>query len=150
VILSGSILSDNTASNSGGGIYSVHTIASSGTVKVLSCILSGNSAGWGGGIYNFPGGTVILSGSTLSGNSASHDGGGIDNEGGTVILYGSTLSGNSAFLFGGGIDNEGVLTVINSTVSTNNAGLGGDLYEHQSAGATLTVTNSTITDIYYA
>jgi hypothetical protein len=126
VILSGSTLSGNFASRDGGGIFNVPATVPNplGTVTVLDCMLSGNSAGdSGGGIYNL-GGTVILSGSTLSGNSASNN--------------------------GGGIDNEGALTVTNSTVSGNNATKGSDLYEDQSAGATLTVTNSTITDIYVA
>jgi hypothetical protein len=169
--INGCTLSGNAAS-AGGGIFN-----NFGTLTVSGSTLSGNFAsGLGGGIANV-GGTLTVSGSTLSGNFASGSGGGIDNEGtltisgsalsgnsaggsgGAIInhtsfsltLSGCTLSGNSATNNGGGIDNEGTLAVTNSTMSGNHAGLhGGDLYEDQSAGAVFSVTNSTITDIFFA
>jgi hypothetical protein len=69
--------------------------------------LSGNSADFGGGIYNGGAGTVELRNSTLSGNSAT-TGGGIENAGGTstltnTIVTASPSGGNCA----GAITNGG-------------------------------------------
>ena len=81
----------------GGGIFN------DGTLTVTNSTLSGNSAGWGGGIANVSSGTVTVKDSTLSGNSASEDGGGgIANINGTVTVKNSTLSDNSASEDGGG------------------------------------------------
>jgi hypothetical protein len=50
-----------------------------------NCTVSGNSASWGGGIYNdaelLGVATLTINNSTLSGNSASMYGGGIYNDG---------------------------------------------------------------------
>ena len=62
---------------------------------------------------------MTVQNSTLSGNSATY-GGGIFEYGGTVTVENSTLSGNSA-LIGGGIHNDGTVTVQNSTISGNSA-----------------------------
>src|SRR6266481_8094676 len=70
--------------DSGGAIYNDHA-----TLTVNNCTLSGNSATWGGGIYNFGestgNATLAVSNSTVTGNSAGGDnfsgGGGIYNDG---------------------------------------------------------------------
>jgi hypothetical protein len=75
-------------------------------------------------------------------------GGGIAN-GGVVTVSGCTLFGNAA-ANGGGIYNVGQLTVRDkSTVSGNNASLGADLFEDVSAGATLSIFDSTIVAIFF-
>jgi hypothetical protein len=106
-------------------------------------IQDGNTADFGGGIFNF--GTLTLTNATIRGNRALN-GGGIKNVG-TLTVTDSTLSGNSAgtpFLGGGGggIFNVGTLTVSNNTLSGNFAGLGGGIY-NKSVG-TVTVRNSTL------
>jgi hypothetical protein len=53
----------------------------------------GNTASFGGGIWNDPAGNLTLADSTVSGNTASVDGGGIRNFG-TVTLTGSTVINN--------------------------------------------------------
>jgi parallel beta-helix repeat protein len=105
LIVSGCTLSNNTSGAppvSDGGISA--TIASSGgignfgTLTVIDCTLSGNTAtGNGGGIFNGGTGTVSLSNSTLSKNAAARDGGGIFNEGasGSVTVEDSTFKDNA-------------------------------------------------------
>jgi hypothetical protein len=62
----------------------------------------------------------------------------------------STLSGNNTsgtFGFGGGIfNNGGTLAVTDSTLSGNNGGFGGGIYNRtaDTSGGTLTITNSTL------
>jgi hypothetical protein len=132
-------------------------IAVGGTLTLEGVTVSGSTAsntggfirGHGGGIYNT--GTLTLSNSTVSDNDAagligctplgaSDDlclfdddglGGGIDNEGGTVTLMNSTVDSNMATIGGGAIANRdnGTLTLINSTVSGNRSrrGSGGGI-----------------------
>jgi len=152
--------------DSGGGIYNDHAI-----LTVGDCTLTGNSATWGGGIYNagFSSGsaTLTVSNSTVTGNSADGDnfsgGGGIYNDGenngsATVAISNSTLSSNSAPC-GGSIYNDGAFagnaasTVNNSTLSGNSAANGGVIYNKAAVGppsnpgsATVTISNSTLSN----
>jgi len=116
-------IANGNSANYGGGIYN-----NQGTLTVTNSTFSGNSAvgtpGLGGGIFIGFGGTGTVTNSTFSGNSASAFGGGIDNTG-TVTVTNSTFSGNSAGADGGGIDNAVTLTVTNSTFSGNTAGTDG-------------------------
>ncbi|MCY2992804.1 MAG: right-handed parallel beta-helix repeat-containing protein, partial [Planctomycetota bacterium] len=139
-----STLTDNAATNSGGGIYSYY-----GTLSVTNSTLSDNSAGSGGGIYNASG-TVVVTDATLSDNSAS-SGGGIYASSGTVTVANSTLSGNSATSYGGGIYSSScTLAVTNATFSHNSAGeSGGGIYVplwSSNYVITLSVTNSTFSN----
>src|SRR5882724_12484158 len=155
VTMSGLGITNGHASGSfpdfaGGGIYNDHA-----TLTVSNCIVIGNSARFGGGIFSDAQGgsaTLIINNSTLSGNSASF-GGGIYNEGfsgtATLTISNSTLSGNSASQFGGGIFTRGVsggsapATINNTTLSGNSAALGGGLYNNGSDGsASLTIGNT--------
>ena len=130
----GSTISGNTVAGHGGGIFSLN-----GYLSVTSSTIGGNTAGSsGGGIFAF-GGLLTVTSSTISGNTASSDGGGIYNH--TDYLYllrvtSSTISGNSAGRFGGGI--SGNASVVNSTISGNEADFGGGI-----AGSG-NVTDSTI------
>ncbi|MBO7726741.1 MAG: hypothetical protein J6S40_09790, partial [Thermoguttaceae bacterium] len=134
-LISLTITGANLASYYGGGIFN-----ESGTLTITNSTISGNTAGWGGGIYNY--GTLTIMNSTISGNTASYYGGGIFNRG-TLTITNSTISGNTAsYYYGGGICNSsGTISVINSTISGNIASYyGGGIYN----SATLTITNSTI------
>jgi CSLREA domain-containing protein len=113
-------------------------ISNSGTLTVTNSTVSGNSAAYGGGIYNNTGILTLIS-STVSGNNAIFTGG-IRNFFGTVTLTNSTVSGNNAEDDGGGISNAGTLTLINSAVSGNSAAYGGGIFN----GGTLMLTNSTV------
>lgn len=121
----------------GGGIYN-----NDGTLTLKGCTISSNSATFsqGGGIYNF--GSLTITNSTVTGNSAVETGGGIFHTNGTATLLNSTLSWNSA-KSGGGITNWDTLVVTNSTISGNSATQsGGGVYNWYSRS--LVVSNSTI------
>ena len=95
LIINNCIISNNSADNSGGGIYN------KGTLTITESIISNNSVNdSGGGIYNS--GTLTIIGSTISYNSANWYGGGIDNKD-TLTITGSTILGNKAVVSGGGI-----------------------------------------------
>jgi hypothetical protein len=68
-------------------------------MTITNSTFSGNSADFGGGIFN-NGGTMTVTNSTFSGNSAISAGGGIANADGTVTITNSTISGNSVILGG--------------------------------------------------
>ena len=101
------------------------------------------SGGDGVQVFLINSGTVTLNrlkitnGSALIGDGI---GGGILNKlGATLTITNSTLSGNNARV-GGGIYNLGTLTITNSTFSSNSAHDGGGIYDDSAA---LTITNST-------
>jgi hypothetical protein len=74
-------------SNNGGGVYN------RGTLSMVDCTVSGNSAGqFGGGVHNRA--RLNLTNSTVSGNSAGYHGGGLYALVGTVTVTESTVSGN--------------------------------------------------------
>jgi hypothetical protein len=123
--LSDCTLSDNSASDSGGGVY---TLALAATLT--DCTFAGNSAALGGGLANFFDAT--LTNCTFSDNTAI-EGGGISNTDifSSMTLTNCTLSGNSTTAdllgdpgSGGGLFNSGIVTLINCTVSSNSAELG--------------------------
>ena len=125
----------------GGGLFN-----RGGTLTVIDSEISGNSATFdGGGLWNYSG-SLTVSGSTVTGNSAIRDGGGLFNrEGGTLTVAGSTITGNAADRYGGGLRNRsGMLTVSGSTIAGNTARFGGGLF-NGGAAATMTVTDSSIT-----
>jgi hypothetical protein len=119
---------------------------------VSNSTLSGNSATYGGGIYNDHG-ILTVSNSTLSGNSATYDGGGIYNSFYSVTVSNSTFSGNSAGFgsfsgLGGAIYNQATLILSNCTFSGNSAaptrsGIGGGIYN---IGGLLHAWNNIIAD----
>ena len=94
----------------------------------------------GGGILNRE--SLTIQDSTLSGNSANF-GGGIYNDQGNLTITNSTLSGNSARGgIGGAIYNRGSATIENSTITNNTATMGGGIY--QKPGFSTTISNSII------
>jgi hypothetical protein len=129
--------------NSGTGGASGAALANSGKLTISGSTITGNSADSNaGGIYNSSEGTLNVSTSTIANNTSGSDGGGIDNDGAATVT-GSTLSGNSAGSEGGGLGNKGTLTLTNCTLYGNTAiSDGGGL---QTSGASVTVTNCTIT-----
>jgi predicted outer membrane repeat protein len=146
--VSGCTLTDNSATNFGGGIYNVGT-----AMTVTGCTLYHNSAGLeGGGIEVGSGNTTIVS-STFSCNSAGLKGGAIDSIGGfsttvreclfagntatdggaiyengavSMDISGASFSGNSASDSGGAIyAGTFTLTIRDCTLSGNSAGSAG-------------------------
>jgi len=122
-------VSDNDAADEnieyddfGGGIYNA------GTLEVVSCTISGNTAdAYGGGIYNT--GFMAVTNSTVSGNTATGmDGGGILVAQGGAAIANCTITNNTA-VGGGGLTSEqsGITTVDNSIIAGNRATGGPDV-----------------------
>ena len=137
--LSRAVVSNNVSGSGGGGLY-----GASGATMVLDHVdILSNSADYGGGIYAYQT-TLTISDSSLDGNSTANWGGGVYNDRGAATLARVTVSNNTAGKDGAGIYNSGSgasLDLSNSTISGNTAvGLAGALFNNRSA----TITSSTI------
>ena len=128
----------------GGGINN------GGTLRLVDCEVSGNTAlGTGGGIFNGHSLTVLRS--TIADNIAGQSGGGIENssylEVTTLEVQNSSVTANHAATGqGGGVENFGGVAVVGgSTISGNEApvALGGGIYNANGTGV-LTLANSTV------
>lgn len=161
-------ISNNSASDSGGGIFCI--VLSSPTIT--NCMISGNSTeGAGGGIFcSTSSPTITLC--TFSENSAKQNGGGIlcyssskpiitactinnnsASNGGGVLFRDSvpsypnsitdcTINGNSASGYGGGVYiYRHSPSIKNSTISNNSSAVGGGIYGYDYGG---TITGCTI------
>ncbi|HET9669551.1 MAG TPA: choice-of-anchor Q domain-containing protein [Casimicrobiaceae bacterium] len=146
-IRNGSETGNTDLTSDGGGIRN------SGTLGLIDCAVSGNSAsGFGGGVYNLPNRTLTVKNCSFSANSAT-EGGAIANDGvytlgdtgGELDVMDSTFANNSATR-GGAIanrsivDNPSFLQVTTSTFSNNVArpageggGAGGAIYNEGTA-----------------
>ena len=153
--ISGGIAQGAFPANAGGGIYNDHS-----SVTLNSCVLSGNSASFGGAAFSnatSSAAVLTLNNSTVSNNSAGTSGGGIFSDGeslgnATLAANSSTVSGNTAVFGGGGVYSSGqagsaTMTLNNSTFSGNSANsFAGGIYNNGFAGnATLAISNSTLT-----
>ncbi len=145
----------NTASASGGGLYSTAPIT------VSDCIVSANNAVSGGGVFligsqaqisrtSFSTNTATLGGGlhmwaddatisdcTFSDNTASDTGGGVvNNNGGNGHYMNCTFSGNSATADGGGMAciNVSRPTLDTCTFTLNSANAGGGFYTENQGG----------------
>ena len=124
----------NTASDSGGGIFSDDT----STLSVANTTFSNNwSAWWGSGIY-IDQGTAVLSNTTMTANVAQ--GGTVYNAAGSLTLSNSTVAGNSS-TYGGGILNSGSLHLLHNILAGNT---GGD--QCNNTGTLVTNVNNLIED----
>ena len=120
----------DNSAGSGGGLFNYARLT------VNDSKVADNKAEYGGGLSNW-GGELTLSASTVSGNSASASSGGIHNQGGgTVSIEGaSVITGNTAVWDGGGINNwDGRVTVRDSTVSNNSVPQSGGGINNLSTG----------------
>jgi hypothetical protein len=123
----------SNSAGSGGAIYNV------GTLAVNGCTLTGNSAtayaGLGGAIANL--GTLTVSPSSVSAslitNNSANRGGGIDNDG-TATLTATILSGNSAISTGSAGDGGGIDNVLSGTLTLNGCTLYGNSAGSQGGG----------------
>ncbi len=115
-----------------------------GTLTLTNCVMQGNTAENGGGVFND--GTLTLVNCTVARNTVQQGGAGIFTYG-TMTLTGCTLVGNTSGSAGGGIynGNGGVtLTLTDCTVTGNVAGSNGGGGISSLTGI-LTVTNCTFT-----
>ena len=120
--ISDSVVSENTASIRGGGIYNTSNI-----FNLIGGTVSGNSAvSDGGGIFsntNLTGGKTTITNSTISGNTANA-GGGVFNENGLTEVLNSTVTHNEASAsLGSGVASAGDIdtqTVVRSSIIAGN------------------------------
>jgi polymorphic membrane protein len=154
-----SITNGSAPGDNGGGVFNEG--GNSATLRLSDCTVSGNSADFGGGIFNLNG-TLTVNNCTISGNAAAFSGGGINNDGvdGTAMLSvtNSTISDNSTTAndgggittgAGGSVASFASVIVSNSTLSGNSATGNGGAIANASVlpnVARLTITNSTISD----
>lgn len=143
LLVSGSVVTDNTTDGDGGGIHS----DASGSLTVTATTISNNSGRFGGGIFSDDDSTLTLSNGTLvTENTATLDGGGIYNDRrGTITISSSGVSNNVAGRDGGGfyVNDVSVTTVTDSVFEGNTATRsGGGIFNEEAA--TLTFTSSTL------
>ncbi|MCK4654913.1 MAG: hypothetical protein KAU01_10765, partial [Candidatus Cloacimonetes bacterium] len=122
------IISGNSATSEGGGIYCI--VNSNPSLQNVT--ISGNSAYHGGGIYYY-GSSPSLEDVTITGNSATSNGGGIYCYNSSSSLKNVTMSGNTASDNGGGIwCHNSSPSLENVTITDNSAevpnGNGGGIY----------------------
>jgi CSLREA domain-containing protein len=157
-----SVLVNNFATDDGGGIWS------SGALTVSGSTLRFNSGNTGGGIFSREGeliveqsvleensaravgagiryaqGTAQINQSVIRENSASGSGGGIHNTFATLQVRASTISGNTGKDAGGIYTADGNTSIIDSTISGNQATAGGGGGIWNLSGG-LTLSNSTL------
>jgi predicted outer membrane repeat protein len=122
----------------GGGIYS-----NDGSLSLLFCTISSNTAKTdGGGIY-VNGGTLDISSSTIASNKAEN-GGGVWCNVGNLEIGETTITKNSVTHSGGGVlfAGTGNLTLVDSLVTSNTALVdGGGLHTTTSGAVTVDTTN---------
>lgn len=140
ITMTGGVVSENTASEDGGGIYNYNK----GEFTMSGGSITGNKAstGKGGGIYNNSPNSgdkgINMTGGTIAGNSAA-DGGGIYNFSGTTIIAGGNVGeptrGNMANGNGGGIYNKATLSFQSGSIQGNIASDGGGVYNGDGGSA---------------
>ena len=124
------ILRNNRAGAVGGALY--RTGLPGTTTVRFSRLIDNESVDNGGAIYSAGGGTTIES-SLIDGNMAGGSGGGLFLSAGRLDIMNSTISNNSTESNGGGVGTSNsfsdlltTLTVVQSTLSGNEAGAGDD------------------------
>ena len=147
------VVSGNTATTEGGGLWNSGT----GAMSVINSEISDNVANGpaadngGGGLFN-NGGRLLVRNTVVSDNDApgtSGSGGGLLNDGGDVRVQDSEVSENTAVRAGGGIETTagGRIQITNTLLADNavgsNPGNGGGL--HQGGDGTTRIDGIEIT-----
>lgn len=132
VTATNSRITDNNGVGIGGGT----------TLTIDRCIITGNE---GGGVSN--GGLGTITNTVIHENSDNglpwNISGGVHN-GGTLYITNTSITNNTASVSGGGIYNSGDLFLTNSSVIDNVSTHGAGIYNNNSSGEYVLVTNSTI------
>ncbi len=123
VTINESVVSDNTATSLGGGIFN-----DSGNLIVNDSTLSGNTAQFGGAIHTQFFGTATINDSTISGNTATTGGGAIVNADSVLEVNDSTITDNTAPIGGGvvNVDTTAPVPLTPTTTVTNSIIAGND------------------------
>ncbi|MHC4500362.1 MAG: PASTA domain-containing protein, partial [Planctomycetota bacterium] len=123
--------------DSGSGMYN-----NSCSPTVTNCTFTGNSADYGGGMYNrrhldFE--PIRVTNCTFTCNSASWRGGGMYNSVSSLRVKNCTFTGNSVRFYGGGMCNRhSSPKVINCTFGGNSAYNGGAMFNYSESRPTVT------------
>lgn len=121
--ITGGTIVNNQASKQGGGLF-----ADQSTLLITNLQLGNNTALAGGGLYLNPLATLDLAQTAVYSNTASTNGGGLALRG-NALLTNVTLSTNQAQQNGGGLwQGAGSATLNNVTLSQNTAVSGGGLF----------------------
>lgn len=132
VHLEDSLISDNIASQSGGGV-----LVYDGSLSVVRTLIVGNDAAhWGGGVMIEGGATATFTSSIIADNHAAWDGGGLQLEG-PATLVGVTVVGNRADRVGGGLHAYNLAPIdVDSSVFWGNTAVTGANNLQWATGAT--------------
>lgn len=112
--MTGGVISDNTATQNGGGVNNEGTFDFSGG-KITDNSATQN----GGGIRNAD--TLTITGGEISENTSVNGGGMFITEDGTFGMDGGKITANNATAHGGGICNNGTVTLSGGSISNNTA-----------------------------
>ena len=120
--------------NAGGGMYN----DSDSSPTLTNCTFTGNSASYGGGMYNRYG-SPTLTDCTFTSNSADTVGGGIYNNASSPTLTNCTFTSNSSSDDGGGGMSNAASspTLTDCTFTGNSAEIGGGMFNRNSSSPTL-------------
>jgi hypothetical protein len=139
VMISGLTLTGGNDLGGGGAVFSQEDLT------IADCTVTGNTAEWGGGLYNADYGDMTVLRSILSGNSATSSGGGIYNWIGEIAVHDSTISENTA------PDAAGIQNANQSYLLLANCTVTGNIAENSSGGlrndnATAVISYTTFSD----
>ena len=141
----GTITGGYVSGNHGGGVY-----VNGGTFTMQGGTISGNSAGFGGGVEVSVGTVFNMTGGTIGGNkeadrnTAPRGGGVYVGTDGTFNMSGGTISGNTANSEGGGVymfsSSDNMIckfTMSGGTINGNTATKGGGVYVDRNSEFTM-------------
>ncbi|MDD3886874.1 MAG: hypothetical protein PHI35_08375, partial [Victivallaceae bacterium] len=135
-IVSGGVISGNTAENFGGAFYNYKGAGEFYGVRIV-----GNTADSAGAILNNTGTQLTISGGIVSGNIAKKNGGngGAIINGGTAVISDVAFEDNQALEYsvGGAIINNGTLTLNNVDFTGNSTYNGGALANNAATNVTV-------------
>ncbi len=115
------ITGGHPAGGTGGGIY-----AAGGSLHLVNCHITHNSAAYGGGIFlDDPASALLFEYGLVDNNAAALDGGGIYAKGSAVIIS-VGFDSNSADRHGGGLHVQSAITRMHNSVFTKNQALTGN------------------------
>lgn len=126
VVISGTVVQDNTAGTWGGGVY-VEEVGGPAELALVNSELLSNRASLDGGGLSAGARLITLDGVKVVSNTSHGAGAGVQAHGGTIVITSSAIVSNTATecasgaCSGGGVyvDGDGDLSVYNSEISGN-------------------------------
>jgi parallel beta-helix repeat protein/predicted outer membrane repeat protein len=136
--ITGCMITDNTSGVHGGGIY-----CNNSSPTISGCTISDNTNDqWGGGIYCTENSSPKINDCMISGNSAIF-GGGVSCDESNPTITGCTISANTGGSGGAVVCSNSSPTITGCTISNNTGGNGGGIY---CKGGIPTIAGCTIAD----